>query len=135
MADPIREFEDLENAAYLVLIFGAIGVVGFLLYEVYQIGSSLPDAWTKLTDSIQGKIQDTMTSAGNAVGIGVDRAAWPGGYFFIGSSGTHWNCSGDPTDGNTDDQCTAGLCDDSNNCVYPPSGAITAGGIPLQDMP
>jgi len=54
--DPVMDLETVNNTGYLILIFLGIGIVVYIGYEVYVLGSSaataLSNLWNDITNII-----------------------------------------------------------------------------------
>lgn len=81
MPDVAEDFENLVNAGYLVLIIAGIGLVVYIGYEVYEIGSSIGESLESIKASISESICSLSLFADTdfCIGTPIDNTSDQGG--------------------------------------------------------
>jgi len=102
------EFDPFQDATDL-LILAALGVVAYILYQVYQAGTSCPSWLSSLgLCTPQGMNAPSQVPGNTTVAQSV------GGYDKV-DGGVTWSCTG--PSGSSNDVCTPMTCDANANCT------------------
>lgn len=115
MADenPVELLSTLESGGYLILGFVIVGVLIFVGYEVYELGTPAKDALDKLFSYLglgTGPADPSKAPAKSVPGGGGTIQSDYGGYDMVGNDGNTYSC-------NSSNMCTPMTCDANNNCT------------------